>query len=289
MQTNDSNSGSVKTPGVKTRKDPKNSPFNPPDGFWIRCTDCGAVLQHSALKANQSLCTECGFHFRVGARRRIELISDAGSFREYDQNLQPQDVLGFFDTKSYTERLAASHKKTNLHDAFVAGDAKIKGINVQIGAFDFSFMGGSMGMIVGEKVSRVFDRALAKKQPAIVFHSSGGARMQEGLFSLMQMAKTTAALSRPKANGIPYISVLTDPTTGGVAASFAMLGDLNLAEPKALIGFAGPRVIQQTINQTLPDNFQKSEFLLDHGLIDSIVPRNEMRDYLGRVLSFLVG
>jgi len=234
------------------------------------------------------VCTECGHHFRVGALRRLETFCDPGSFQEKDADLKPRDILDFFDSKSYAERLKASIKKTGINDAFIAGSAKLCGRSVEVGAFEFAFMGGSMGTVVGEKVSRVFDRAYENKCPAIVFHSSGGARMQEGLLSLMQMAKTTVALSKMKAAGIPYFSVMTDPTTGGVAASFAMLGDVNIAEPEALVGFAGPRVIEQTISQTLPEGFQRSEFLLQHGMIDAIVPRKELRAYVDRMIGFLV-
>lgn len=274
------------TPGIKAPKDPKTNPFMAPEGFWIRCGECHAILQHTVVESNFHVCTECGHHFRIGARRRLELICDPGSFTELDQELAPRDILNFFDSKPYVERLESSSRKTRLKDAFIAGQALIKGRSVQIGAFEFSFMGGSMGTIVGEKVARIFDRAFKTRTPAIVFHSSGGARMQEAILSLMQMAKTTAALSRLRQAGIPYISVLTDPTTGGVAASFAMLGDLNIAEPEALVGFAGPRVIAQTINQKLPEGFQKAEFLLEHGVIDQIVHRKEMRSYLDRVLNY---
>ena len=277
-----------KTPGIKQPKDPAASGFVAPEGFWVRCTECHAILQQTALHANGHVCTECGYHFRIGAKRRLELICDTGTFTEHDTELAPKDVLNFYDSKSYQERIDASIKKTRLKDGFIGGSGEINGRLVQIGAFDFSFMGGSMGMVVGEKVARVFDRAFETKSPAIVFQSSGGARMQEGILSLMQMAKTTVALSRLKTAGLPYVSVMTDPTTGGVAASFAMLGDFNIAEPAAFIGFAGPRVIAQTINQKLPENFQRAEFLLEHGIIDAIVPRKDMRSYLDRVLSFLL-
>ncbi|MBS1986093.1 MAG: acetyl-CoA carboxylase carboxyltransferase subunit beta [Bdellovibrionales bacterium] len=280
--------GSKKTtPGIKEPKDPTKSPFAAPEGFWIRCAECHAILQHTVVETNNHVCTECGYHFRIGARRRLELVCDPGSFVEMDQDLGPKDVLGFFDSKAYAERIASASKKTRLKDAFIGGQALLKNRKVQVGAFEFSYMGGSMGMVVGEKVARLFDRALQTKSPAIIFHASGGARMQEGILSLMQMAKTTAALGKLRQAGLPYISVLTDPTTGGVAASFAMLGDLNIAEPNSLVGFAGPRVIEQTINQKLPEGFQRAEFLLDHGMIDQIVQRREMRSYLDRVLNYL--
>lgn len=275
------------TPGIKAPKDPNAKVFAAPEGFWIRCVECHAILQQSAVTENHQVCTECGHHFRMSGRKRIDLLCDNGSFKEVDFDLKPKDVLQFFDTKSYAERLKASTSKTRLNDAFISGSATLNSLPIEIGAFDFSFMGGSMGMIVGEKVSRLFDRAVKNRNPAIIVQASGGARMQEGLLSLMQMAKTTVALSQLKKLGIPYISVLTDPTTGGVAASFAMLGDVHVAEPSALIGFAGPRVIQQTINQKLPDNFQRAEFLLEHGMIDAIVPRFEMKNYLARMLNFL--
>jgi acetyl-CoA carboxylase carboxyl transferase subunit beta len=276
-----------KTPGIKSSKENGESPFKAPDGFWLRCDSCAAILQTSSVQANQSVCTECGHHFRIGARRRLELFCDPQSLQERDAELMPRDILEFFDSKPYAQRIQASIKKVGLNDAFVAGSAKLEGRPVEVGAFEFSFMGGSMGTIVGEKVSRVFDRAFERRCPAVVFHSSGGARMQEGLLSLMQMAKTSVALSRLKDAGIPYVSVMTDPTTGGVAASFAMLGDLHVAEPNALVGFAGPRVIEQTINQKLLPGFQRSEFLLEHGMIDAIVGRRELRSYISRVLGFL--
>ncbi len=276
-----------KTPGIKQPKDPSSSPFSTPEGFWVRCDDCHAILQNSIVEENFHVCTECNHHFRVSAAQRLSMFCDPGSFKELDQELRPNDVLKFFDTKAYADRIKASVKKTQLNDAFISGHASLKGNPIQVGAFEFAFMGGSMGSVVGEKVARIFDRAREFKCPAIIFHSSGGARMQEGIVSLMQMAKTTAALSRLNQAGFPYVSVMTDPTTGGVAASFAMLGDVNIAEPKALVGFAGPRVIAQTINQKLPADFQSAEFLLSHGMIDAIVSRKDLRSYLARVLSFL--
>lgn len=276
-----------KTPGIKQPKDPSQSPFAAPEGFWIRCDDCHAILQQSIVVENLHVCTECKHHFRIGAYERLRTVCDVGTFTELDLELRPKDVLGFFDSKAYVDRIKASTNKTKMTDAFVSGRAKILGMPVSVGAFEFSFMGGSMGMVVGEKVARVFDRAYEEKIPAIIFHSSGGARMQEGILSLMQMAKATAALSRLNEAGIPYISVMTDPTTGGVAASYAMLGDFNIAEPGALIGFAGPRVIAQTINQKLPEGFQSAEFLLEHGMIDAIVFRKDLPNYLHRVLNFL--
>jgi acetyl-CoA carboxylase carboxyl transferase subunit beta len=278
-----------RSPGIKgnPKLDETTGVFKAPEGFWVRCPQCHAILQQSYVKLHHQVCTECSHHFRMSSHARIALVCDEGSFREFDANLEANDFLGFFDSKAYTDRLSSSRKKTRLRDAFVSGEAKISGRSVQVGAFEFSFMGGSMGTIVGEKISRLFERSLENKQPAIIFQASGGARMQEGLSSLMQMAKTLGVLSKLNAAGIPYISVLTDPTTGGVAASFALLGDVNVAEPNALVGFAGPRVIAQTINETLPQDFQRSEFLLSHGMIDKIVPRSELRDYLGRMLDLL--
>jgi acetyl-CoA carboxylase carboxyl transferase subunit beta len=277
-----------KTPGIKNPKDLSNNPFSAPEGFWIRCDDCGHILQHNKLEENLFVCTECAHHFPVGARRRLEILADAGSLKEVDFSVESQDVLNFRDSKTYPERLGASQNKTKLKDAFVSVEAKIEKRPVQMGAFEFSFMGGSMGMAVGEKIARVFDRAYEKEQPAILILASGGARMHEGILSLMQMAKTVNALNRLKEKGIPYISLFTHPTTGGVAASFAFLADVCIAEPHALIGFAGPRVIQQTLNEKLPENFQRAEFLLEHGMLDSIVPRSEQRKFLARMLGFLL-
>ena len=281
-------SQSRQTPGIKGNpKAQTDSIFKAPEGFWVRCSSCGAILQHDHVEASLGVCTECQHHFRIGSQKRVETIADENSFVEYDQDLEAQDFLGFIDSKSYVTRLASAQKKTGMKDAFLAGEAKIDGMPVQVGAFEFAFMGGSMGTIVGEKISRLFERSLEKRQPAIIFQSSGGARMQEGLSSLMQMAKTLGVLSKLNQEGIPYVSVLTDPTTGGVAASFALLGDINIAEPNALVGFAGPRVFEQTINEKLPEGFQRSEFLLAHGMIDKIVPRSEIKSYLSKVLRIL--
>jgi acetyl-CoA carboxylase carboxyl transferase subunit beta len=276
-----------KTPGIQSPKDPDSHPFTAPDGYWVKCGDCGAILQKSILENNFDVCTECSHHFRATAYRRIEMVVDPKSFVEKDQSIETSDVLEFVDSKPYPVRLKKSQEQTGIKDSFISGSAKIGGLPVEIGSFEFFFMGGSMGMVVGEKVSRLFERALAKKTPAIIFQSSGGARMQEGILSLMQMAKTAAALEKFKKKcKKPYISILTDPTTGGVAASFAMLGDFHIAEPKALVGFAGPRVIKQTINQDLPDGFQRAEFLLEHGMIDSIVDRRHLRAELIKILSY---
>lgn len=277
------------TPGIKGNPKFEESAgvFKAPEGFWVRCPQCHSILQQDYVKLHHQVCAECSHHFRMNSTDRMNLICDEGSFKEHDIDLEAKDFLGFFDSKSYKDRLHVSRKKTRMRDAFLSGSGKIGGRPVQIGAFEFSFMGGSMGTIVGEKISRLFERALENKEPAIIFQASGGARMQEGLSSLMQMAKTLSVLSKLNQAGVPYISVLTDPTTGGVAASFALLGDVNVAEPNALVGFAGPRVIEQTINEKLPDGFQRSEFLLAHGMIDKIVARGELKDYLARILGLL--
>jgi acetyl-CoA carboxylase carboxyl transferase subunit beta len=268
----------LKTPRIKTQVSQRTSKV--PEGLWVKCTKCGEILQSKILKDNLQVCPECSHHFRLSAAERIALLTDEGSFDEYAEDLVSSDPLEFDDTKPYKDRLRSAANSTGIRDAFVAGKAKLGGLPYHLGVFEFKFMGGSMGVVVGEKVTRVFEAALKDKLPAVVVSSSGGARMQEGILSLMQMAKTTAILSRLRAEGIPYISVLADPTTGGVAASFAMLGDIIVAEPNALIGFAGPRVIQQTIRQQLPEGFQRSEFLLKHGFVDRIVPRSELASEL---------
>jgi acetyl-CoA carboxylase carboxyl transferase subunit beta len=256
--------------------------------LWVKCPGCREVLYKDGLEESFQVCIHCGHHLRIDPLVRIALLADEGSFVRKDAGLTPTDPLCFEDSKPYAERLVASQKKTGEKDAYVAGTCTIDGMPVQIGTFNFSFMGGSMGSVVGEAITRQFERAVAAGEPAIVISASGGARMQEGLLSLMQMAKTCAALARlrDEAN-VPYISILTHPTTGGVAASFAMLGDLILAEPNALIGFAGPRVIEQTIGQALPEGFQTSEYLLEHGMLDAIVPRGELRAHVARSLHLL--
>lgn len=258
--------------------------------LWVRCPGCGEVLYKPALAERLSTCLHCGHHFRLGARARLDLLLDAGSFTEQDGGLEATDALGFVDSKSYPKRLDASRHKTGELDAFIGGSGKIEGIDVEIGVFNFSFMGGSMGSVVGERITRIYERAAERKVPAIVISSSGGARMQEGILSLMQMAKTCAALAKLRDDaGMPYISVIADPTTGGVAASFAMLGDVIISEPRALIGFAGKRVIEQTIGETLPEGFQTAEYLLDHGMIDRIVPRDQLRGELALTLRWMLG
>jgi acetyl-CoA carboxylase carboxyl transferase subunit beta len=258
-----------------------------PSGLFQKCDECGAPLPTEKVKEALWCCPQCGHHFVLPTEERIKLVVDAGSFAEQDCTIQPEDPLEFRDSKRYADRLRAAQKQTGMPDAFREGLATIDGRPVSIGFFVFEFMGGSMGSVVGEKITRLFERALERRVPAIVFSASGGARMQEGILSLMQMAKTTAALARLKEHGLPYISVLLHPTTGGVAASFAMLGDVILAEPKALIGFAGPRVIEQTIRQKLPEGFQRSEFLLQHGMVDVIVKRHEMKQTLAQLVALL--
>ena len=270
----------LKTPRIKTQVSNSTRTSKVPEGLWVKCSQCGEILQSKVLKDNLSVCPECSHHFRVGAADRIAMLTDEGSFDEYAEDLVSSDPLEFDDTKPYKARLRSAAGATGLRDAFVAGKAKIGGLPYHLGVFEFKFMGGSMGVVVGEKVARLYENALADRLPAVVVSASGGARMQEGILSLMQMAKTTGLISRLREEGIPYISVLSDPTTGGVAASFAMLGDVILAEPNALIGFAGPRVIEQTIRQSLPPGFQRSEFLLKHGFVDRIVSRKDLAQEL---------
>lgn len=256
-----------------------------PDGLWVKCEQCGEIIYRPELQKRMFVCHKCNYHFRVTSKEFREYYFDKDSFQELDQNIQPVDILKFKDSKRYSDRLKEAQKKTGLSDAVIAGEATIEGHPVAAAIMDFSFIGGSMGSVVGEKIARTIDRACAKKIPLIIVSASGGARMMESALSLMQMAKTSAKLARLADLGIPYISILTDPTTGGTTASFAMLGDLHIAEPGALIGFAGQRVIKQTIGQDLPEGFQTAEFLLEHGFIDLIVPRQEMRATLGRLLN----
>jgi acetyl-CoA carboxylase carboxyl transferase subunit beta len=252
--------------------------------LWTRCNNCQRILYKEDILDNHSVCPACSFHFRLSASEWLALLFDDSQFDIHDHDIKPLDPLEFVDSQPYAKRLADNQKKTHLPEAVVNGTGTIGGIRVAVSALDFAFMGGSMGSVVGEKVTLAVERALAEKIPFIMVSCSGGARMQEGALSLMQMAKTSAALGRLEKAGLPYISVLADPTTGGVTASFAMLGDLNIAEPNALIGFAGPRVIEQTIKEKLPKGFQRSEFLLKHGMIDDVVPRKNLRPYLIRAL-----
>jgi len=258
-----------------------------PEGLWTKCPSCGESLITKDIENNLNVCTKCTHHFRISAQKRIELLLDEGSFSEYDSGMVSVDFLEFKDSKSYKSRIDAALAKGGSKDAIICGEGKIDGLAVQLAVFDFSFMGGSMGSVVGEKITRAIERGLKDGTPVIVVSASGGARMQESILSLMQMAKTSAALAKMKAKGLPFVSILTDPTTGGVTASFAMLGDVNMAEPKALIGFAGPRVIEQTIRQKLPEGFQRAEYLLDHGMVDIIVERKDMKASLSRILGML--
>jgi acetyl-CoA carboxylase carboxyl transferase subunit beta len=272
------------TPNPVSPSDPRNTPKD----LWVRCPGCQQILFRAALMDALGVCPNCGKHHRIDGMQRLEAVVDPGSFVRHDMDLMPTDPLSFTDSKPYSQRLTATQRSTGEPDAYIAGSARIEGIPVEIGTFNFRFMGGSMGSVVGELITRQIERAIEYRHPVIIFSASGGARMQEGLLSLMQMARTSAALARLRDEAHqPYISVLTDPTTGGVAASFAMLGDVIIAEPDALIGFAGPRVIQQTIGQELPDGFQTSEYLLEHGMIDLIVPRLQLKETLARLLSLL--
>ena len=254
-----------------------------PEGLWVKCDNCKEIIYRKEVDKNFKVCPKCDYHFRISASERLPYLVDEGTFLEVEDGLSPRDFLNF---KDYKDKLKSSRKKTGLKDAIISGDAKIGGRAVSLVVMDFQFMGGSMGSVVGERIVRGVERAIEKKVPFIAVASSGGARMQEGIVSLMQMAKTAAAVAKLGEAGLPFISVLTDPTFGGVTASFAMLGDIIIAEPKSLIGFAGPRVIEQTIKQQLPPGFQRAEFLLDHGMIDMIVPRKDMRAGLGKILEF---
>jgi acetyl-CoA carboxylase carboxyl transferase subunit beta len=259
-----------------------------PEGVWEKCGGCGAVLYRPELERNLMVCPKCGHHHAIEARARLDGFLDEGSAQELWASMEPTDPLKFRDSKKYRDRIVAAQKSTGEKDALLAMSGKLKGRPLMAVAFEFNYMGGSMGSVVGEKFTRAAERALADRSALVCFSATGGARMQEALFSLMQMAKTSAALARMRDAGVPYISVLTHPTTGGVSASLGMLGDLNVAEPKALIGFAGPRVIEQTVRETLPEGFQRSEFLVEHGAIDMIVDRREMRDKLADVLGLLM-
>jgi acetyl-CoA carboxylase carboxyl transferase subunit beta len=260
-----------------------------PEGLWIKCPGCQAQLYRAELQRNLFVCPKCSHHMRLGARERLEIFLDENSGEELDANLEPQDPLKFKDSKRYRDRITQAQKATGEKDALVVMSGTLLGVPVVAAAFEFRFLGGSMGSVVGEKFSRAVAYCLENDQPLVCFSASGGARMQEALFSLLQMAKTSAALTRLAARRLPYISVMTDPTTGGVSASIASLGDLNLAEPKALIGFAGPRVIEQTVRETLPEGFQRSEFLVEHGALDMIVDRRELREQISHALAKLMG
>jgi len=256
------------------------------EGLWVKCPGCRAILFKAELEKNLDVCGKCGHHFRIGARRRIELLLEPG-YELVDGNLVSTDPLDFTDIKSYKSRLEAAQKQTGLNDALVTALGRLGNHDVVLAAMEYAFIGGSMGAVVGELVARAIDRSLATGRPLVIVSASGGARMMEGVVSLMQLAKIATGLAQLDEARIPYICLLTDPTTGGITASFAMLGDLNVAEPGALIGFAGPRVIEQTIRQKLPEGFQRSEFLLEHGFLDAVVPRGELKAYLARALDFM--
>ncbi|MEI6458371.1 MAG: acetyl-CoA carboxylase, carboxyltransferase subunit beta [Pseudomonadota bacterium] len=255
-----------------------------PEGLWIKCPACDSVLYRAELERNLSVCPKCSHHMRIDARERLKRFLDPGSASELAAMIQPEDPLKFRDSKRYKDRLVAAQKATGEKDALIVMAGTLTGLEVVAAAFEFRFMGGSMGSVVGEKFVRAVEHCRTFRMPFICFSASGGARMQEGLYSLMQMAKTSAALARLAEDGLPYVSVLTDPTTGGVSASLAMLGDVNVGEPRALIGFAGPRVIEQTVRETLPEGFQRSEFLLDHGSVDLIIDRRDQRDRIANLL-----
>ncbi|WP_294496192.1 acetyl-CoA carboxylase, carboxyltransferase subunit beta [uncultured Ruminobacter sp.] len=261
---------------------------NIPEGIWTKCESCDQMVYRAELERNLNVCPKCGHHQRIAARERILRFLDNGELIEIGENLEPKDILKFKDTKRYKDRISAAQKTTNEKDALVVIKGNLKGLPVVCAAFEFSFMGGSMGSVVGARFVKAVEECLNENRALICFATSGGARMQESLFSLMQMAKTSAALQKLSEAGIPFISVLTNPTMGGVSASLAMLGDINVAEPKALIGFAGPRVIEQTVREKLPEGFQRSEFLLKKGAIDMIIDRREMRDRLANIISILM-
>ncbi|ULU24291.1 acetyl-CoA carboxylase, carboxyltransferase subunit beta [Dyella terrae] len=278
----------IMTPRARTEAAGTAGKGKVPEGVWEKCNGCGTVLYRPELERNLMVCPKCGHHHAIDARARLDALLDSGSTQELWAGMEPIDPLKFRDSKKYRDRVIAAQKSTGEKDALLAMSGRLKGHPLMAVAFEFSFMAGSMGSVVGEKFTRAAERALADRSALVCFSASGGARMQESLFSLMQMAKTSAALARLRDAGVPYISVLTDPTTGGVTASLGMLGDINVAEPKALIGFAGPRVIAQTVRETLPEGFQRSEFLLEHGAVDMIVDRREMRDKLADLLGILM-
>jgi acetyl-CoA carboxylase carboxyl transferase subunit beta len=260
-----------------------------PEGLWVKCPSCSQAIYNKDLTASLQVCPKCGHHFRMSAAERVAMLFDSGEWNEIDAGLRSTDPLNFKGLKVYRDQLEQSIKTTGLNDAIICATGELDGLPVVVSAMEYAFIGGSMNVVVGEKITRAAELALKNRHPLIVVSCSGGARMMEGALSLMQMAKISAALGRLDRAGVPYISVLTDPTTGGVTASFAMLGDLNLAEPKALIGFAGPRVIEETIRQRLPPGFQRSEFLLEHGMIDAVVDRRELKATIARTLRVLLG
>ncbi len=272
-----------KAPKLKVEK--KNVQM--PPGLWIKCNNCGEIIYKKEVERNLDVCPKCNYHFRISALKRISMIMDEGSSSPIAADLEPSDPLDFTDSKKYTDRIKDAQEKTSQKDAIQVCEGTIQGSPVVLAAFEFGFMGGSMGSVVGEKITRAAERALAKRVGLVIISSSGGARMQEGIFSLMQMAKTSGILSKLRNEGIPFISVLTDPTYGGVTASFAMLGDIIIAEPRSMIGFAGPRVIEQTIRQPLPEGFQRAEYLLEKGMIDMIVDRKHLKKTLSKLFIML--
>jgi acetyl-CoA carboxylase carboxyl transferase subunit beta len=278
-------------PAGRLRRGGAEGPRQPrvPEGLWIICPGCREIIYRKEVERNHRVCPRCSHHFRIGSTQRVRMLLDEGSFRLKDEQVLPEDPLRFKDAKRYPDRARDAGRKSGRTEAILCGEGTIQGRPVQICAFEFDFMGGSMGSVVGERIARAADRAIAQRTPLIIVSCSGGARMQEGLFSLMQMAKTASALARLGRAGLPYLSVLADPTTGGVSASFAMLGDVIIAEPRALIGFAGPRVIEQTIGEKLPEGFQRSEFLLAHGLLDLVVERGKLRETIAGLLEFFAG
>lgn len=274
----------------KPKETSKEKKVKIPEGLWVKCENCKEIVYRKEVEKNLQVCPKCNYHFRISALERLNLLLDPNTFEEMDSNLLPGDPLGFNDNnKSYPEKLKEYQSKTRLKEAVITGEGQIKGHPVIVAAMDFAFFGGSMGSVVGEKIARAAERALAKKQPFIAMTASGGARMQEGMFSLMQMAKVSQAVSRLKEEGILYITILCDPTFGGVTASFAMLGDIIIAEPKSLIGFAGPRVIEQTTKQPLPEDFQRAEFLLSHGFVDMVVERKDLKKTIAILIELFMG
>lgn len=271
----------------KEKISPDSQKKDLPDGLWEKCPGCGEIIHNKQLESDLWTCLKCSYHFRIGSTEYIQILLDSGSFKELYKKMKSADPLKFVDTKKYTDRISATIKKMGLNDAVKVGTGKINGKPVAFGCMDFKFIGGSMGSVVGEKIARIIDKAYKDKIPLVVVSQSGGARMMEGAFSLMQMAKTSSRLTRLADAKIPYISILTDPTTGGTTASYAMLGDINIAEPKALIGFAGPRVIKETIGKDLPKGFQRSEFLVNKGFVDKVVPRQDLKEKVGKLIDFM--
>jgi len=272
----------------RTPKEPREKRSKVPEGLWVKCESCREILYNKELARNFKICTKCGYHFRLSAPERLAMLFDDARYVEQDGDLRSVDPLKFRDSKRYRDRLKIAEENVGSSEAIVVGSGTVGGIPVIIAAMEFFFMGGSMGSVVGEKVTRAAERAVAERKPLVIVSTSGGARMQEGILSLMQMAKISASLARLAESRIPFVSVMADPTTGGVTASYAMLGDVQIAEPGALIGFAGPRVIEQTIRQKLPDGFQRSEFLLEHGFLDAVVSRKEMKNFIAGSLDLLL-